>query len=155
MDKVIVSGKIVLGNHLSQVQNCRRGRLMEPNMEKRYLTQQISLWVWHTDERRDEWYFFFTSLHLFIMAELTLTTLLHRWQWFAFASQRHQTTNHLWHPIDSLCLRLLFLTCELISVCSMQSRCNGGRDLSNRSYALVALHHVTAYFGGGPRWEQQ
>ncbi len=46
MDKVIVSEKIVLGNHFSQVQNFRRGRLMEPNMKKKYLTQQILLWVW-------------------------------------------------------------------------------------------------------------
>ncbi len=104
MDKVIVSGKIVLGNHFSQVQNFHRGRLMEPNMKKKYLTQQISLSM--TEELIN--YTFFTSLHLFIMAELTLTTLLHRWQWFAFASQRHQTTNHLWHPIDSLFAVVVF-----------------------------------------------
>ncbi len=150
MDKVIVSGKIVLGNHFSQVQNFGRGRLMEPNMKTKYLTQQISLWVW-----RKNWLIilFFTSLHLFIMAELTLTTLLHRWQWSAFASQRHQTTNHLWHPIDSLFAVVVFNL--WVDICVLYAEQMQWRDISNHSYALVALHHVTAYFGGGPRWEQQ
>lgn len=147
MDKVIVSGKIVLGTHLSQVQICCRGWLMEPKHGEEALNAEIITVCLSYGRKKRLMIFslFFTSLPVFIMAELTLSPLFCRWQWFA--SWRHQTTIHY------LCLWLLFLTCEFI--CELHAEQMQWRERSFKPQLWsCCVAHITAYFGRGLQWEQ-